>query len=138
MPFSTFSANKVLDCYLRGISIVAPARVWVSLHTGDPGGAGANEVTLVQCPAYERVDPSDGGAIASGFDAASGKATDNVATLVFPEHDGASSITVTHIGLWDAATSGNLLMSGALETARTLLPTDELSIRAGDLDCLVT
>lgn len=138
MAFSTFTANALLNCYLRGVAITPPARVYVSLHTADPGSTGASEVSTAAWPSYARQDPAGGGAIAGGFDPAAGKATSNTAAMLFPEHDGGALITVSHVAIWDAATGGNCLMTGALTTPRDISPTDELSIRVGDLDCLVS
>lgn len=138
MPFSTFTANKVLDCFLRGVAITAPSRVYVSLHTADPGGAGANEVSTGAWPSYARQDPAGGGAITGGFPAASAKATENSTIIIFPEHNGASPVTASHIGIWDAATGGNMLFSGPLASPRTINPTDELAIRPGELDVVVS
>jgi hypothetical protein len=137
MPFSTFSANLLLDCFLRGGSITPPARVYVSLHTADPGNTGANEVLTSVWPGYARQDAAAGGAVATGFTAASAKAAENTGVLLFPEHDGSAAITISHLAIWDAATGGNCLMSGALTAPRALLPTYQLAILAGDLDCLV-
>lgn len=138
MAFSTFAANALLNCYLRGVAITPPSRVWVSLHTADPGITGANEISAVDWPGYARQDPAGGGAVASGFDAASAKATSNAQAILFPEQDGTDPITITHLAIWDAVTGGNCLMTGALAAAKTINPTDEIAIRVGDLDCLVT
>ncbi len=137
MPFSTYAANKVLDCLLRGVTLSPPSRVWVSLHTADPGNTGANEVSTGTIPAYARQDPANGGAIATGFTAAASKATDNTAILIFPENNGTGPVTVTHIAIWDALTGGNCLLAGSLSGPRTINPTDELAIRIGELDIVV-
>ncbi len=138
MAFSTYSANKVLDCLLRGVAITTPTRVYASLHTADPGHTGDNEVSLVDWPGYARRDPAQGGAIATGFSAASAKATANALQMLFAEHNGAAPVTITHVAIWDAATGGNCLFAGPLAVARTISPTDEVVIRAGELDLAVT
>lgn len=137
MPFSTYTANKILDCYLRGVAITPPTRVWVSLHTADPGDAGGNEVPLTAWPSYQRRDPSSGGTITNGFSAAANKAIENSSVILFPEHNGAGPVTLTHVAIWDAPMGGNCLLSGPLNTTRVISPTDEIAIRAGDLDCMV-
>jgi hypothetical protein len=71
---------------------------WQSLHTADPGTSGASEyagVTRLQYP--------------SGT--ASGGALSNTSTLTFTT-SGASA--VTHIGIWDAVTTGNYVIGAAL------------------------
>ncbi|WP_159953051.1 hypothetical protein [Rhizobium sp. 18065] len=133
MPASTYAANALLNLFLRGVAVTAPTRVYVSLHTGDPGDTGVNEVTLVAWPAYTRLDAALAGAIATGFSAASGKATANLKELLYAANNGASQVVVTHFGIWDAATGGNLLFYDDLTGAKTYFPSDEGVIHAGSL-----
>ena len=42
--------------------------------------------------------------------------------------------TVTHIGIWDAASSGNLLFYGAVSASKTVTAGDTISLAAGSLD----
>lgn len=133
MPASTYVGNAILDLFLRGIAVTPPTRVYVSLHTADPGNAGANEVTTVAWPSYVRKDVAGGGAIGTGFDAASAKATANNVELLWPANDGASPVTVTHFGIWDALTGGNLLFHDALTSAKTYQPSDEGVLHADAL-----
>lgn len=138
MPASTYSGNAILDLLLRGVAPTPPSRVWVSLHTDDPGNDGANEVSVVDWPGYVRQDPADGGAIASGFLAAMEKGTVNTLDLQYAAFDGTEAITLTHFAVWTAETGGECLITGLLALAgapapKTLLPTDELVLRAGNL-----
>lgn len=138
MPASTYAGNKILDLILRGVAFTPPTRVYVSLHTADPGNAGANEITLAAWPAYVRRDPAQGSAIASGFSAAAGKATSNAKDILWDDAmDGAASITVTHWAVWDAATGGNCLNSGTLTANKILAPTDECVIHPGEMNVSV-
>jgi hypothetical protein len=134
VPASTYLANKLLDHTLRGVAFTAPARVYVSLHTGDPGLVGSNEVGLGAFPAYVRKDPANGGAVGGGFDAAATKHTQNAQEILWPIHNGAGNVVVTHFGIWDAATVGNFLKGGPLTASKTFEPTDQPVIRAGELD----
>jgi hypothetical protein len=68
---------------------------FVSLHTGDPGTTGANEVTG-GTPAYAR-KAATWGAAAGGSRALSASVTFDVP----------SGVTITHFGAWSAATGGN-------------------------------
>ena len=63
------------------------------------------------------------GTISNGSVASTGEIT-------FPAVVG-SSVTVTHIGVYDAATSGNLLYHTALDVSKTLAATDTMSVAAG-------
>lgn len=138
MGATTYLGNALLDGFLRGVALTSPSRVYVSLHTADPGNTGANEVSTGAWPAYARQDPAAGAAIASGFAAAASKATLNAKDMLWSANDGAGSITVTHFAIWDALTEGNCLFVGALSTARTLNVGDEAVIHPTQLTVDVT
>lgn len=124
MPISDYAGNNLLNAMLRGVAFPLPAKVYVSLHTADPGRSGINEVSTVAWPAYVRRDAADGGAVASGFDAAASRATKNAKQLLWPVNDGAGNVTVSHWALFDAATGGNCLAYGPLTSTRTVQPGD--------------
>jgi hypothetical protein len=42
--------------------------------------------------------------------------------------------TVTHVGIWDASTSGNMLAYAALTASKTISTGDVFRIPTGDLD----
>lgn len=138
MPASTYAGNKILDLLFRGVAFTAPPRVWISLHTADPGLTGAGEVTTVAWPAYARQDPAGGGAVGGGFSAAASKAIENAQLVLFPANDGAGAVTLTHFAIWDAASAGNCLFAGALTAAKVIAVTDEFVIRPGELDLSVS
>lgn len=72
---------------------------------------------------------------AVAFDDDTAGVTQNTAAVTFSI--GASG-TVTHIGIYDASTSGNLLFVVALDASRAVVNGDELEIAAGDLTLTVT
>lgn len=137
MPASTYAANAILNHFLRGVAAVAPARLYVSLHTADPGNAGASEVTTAAWPAYTRLDAAQGDAVATGFTAAAGKSCTNAKELLYAPHDGAAPITVTHFAIWTDPLGGEMVFQGELTAPKTLNPTDECIIHATDLDIAV-
>ena len=100
MPLTVAARNLMLDA-------LGAAAGFISLHTADPGGTGANEVSGGS-PAYAR-KPVAWNAAASG-------GLDNTGT---PAIDVPGNITVTHWGLWNAATSGQILASGTLSAQET-------------------
>lgn len=124
MPISDYAGNNLLDALLRGVTFPLPPKVYVSLHTGDPGRNGANEVSLAAWPSYIRKDAADGGAIGTGFAAAASRSTKNSKQLLWPVNDGAGNVTVSYWGLFDAATGGNFLAGGPLVSSRTVQPAD--------------
>jgi hypothetical protein len=124
MPFTTVTANKILDKILSGTDFTPATDLYVSLHTGDPGQDGSNEVT--------------GGSYVrkiSTFDAAATKASAAAAALSWT---GMPAATVTHVGLWDAETSGNFWWGGALTASQTVAAGNTFTIADGDFDVTLT
>jgi hypothetical protein len=84
---------------------------YVSLHTADPVDTGANEITG---GAYARQGPITFTNAGSNPTVAS-----NSAIVIFPTATGAWG-TITHFGIWDAATAGNYRGSGALTASKAV------------------
>jgi hypothetical protein len=84
---------------------------YVSLHTADPGDAGANEVSG---GAYARQGPVTFANAGSNPTVAS-----NSAIVTYPAAT-ASWGTVSYFGTWDAVTAGNFRGSGALTTSKAV------------------
>lgn len=117
---SNYTEANVINALLRGVTFPLPTKTYVSLHTGNPGETGSNEVTTGAFPAYVRKEAEVGGAIGSGWDAPTDGVSKNAKQLTYPGFDGASPVTVSHWAVYDAATGGNLLFYAPLTTARTL------------------
>ena len=123
---SDFLEDELLDHILDGASWSSPASVYVSAHDTSPLDDGSgNEISGND---YARVQ------MTGGFDAASGGATANTAAITFPPANGGNWGTISHIGIWDASTNGNLLLHGALDDSVVINDGDTLEIAAGDLD----
>ena len=58
---SNYTETNVINALLRGVPFPIPSGIYVSLHTGDPGEDGANEVSPDDWPAYVRKDAAVGG-----------------------------------------------------------------------------
>ena len=95
----------------------------ISLHTGDPGTTGADEVTG---GSYARV--------AVTWGAASSGTKSNSADLTFQVPSGT---TITHVGGWTASTSGTFRGGGALAASQEFATAGSYKIAAGDLDVTV-
>jgi len=119
MSISDYLENELLDAVYNAdaFSVTTP---YVSLHTADPGETGASEVTG---GSYARQ--------AGSFGVASGGAVSNDALIEFTDMP---ACTVTHVGVWDAATAGNFLWGGALAASKTVNAGDTFQIPVGDLD----
>ena len=121
---SDYLENALLNATLNGTTYTAVATPYISLHTADPTDDGTG--TEVSGGSYARTSASF--ATASGTSGSI--ATD--ADTTFPTAT-ASWGTVTHIGIWDASTSGNLLYHSALDSSKTIDSGDIFKIASGDL-----
>ena len=119
---SDYLENKLLDHVLRNVSYTSPTTVYVGLFTADPTDAGTG--TEVSGGSYARqilsVTTATGGIVTSSAD------------VTFPQATGSWG-TVSHIGLLDALSSGNLLMHTPLTTSRLIESGDILKISTGNL-----
>jgi len=97
---------------------------YVSLHTADPGDAGASEISG---SAYARQGPVTFANAGNNPTVAS-----NSAIVTFPVATGAWG-TVSYFGVWDAATAGNFRGSGAVTTPKAVNSGDTARFAAGAL-----
>lgn len=120
---SNYLENKLLDHSLGTTSFTMPSTVRLALYTSDPTDADSG--TEVSGGSYARQ--------AVSFDAAASGATQNSADVTFPVAS-ANWGTITHVGVRDAASGGNLLWHGPLTASKTINTGDQFKIAAGDLD----
>lgn len=137
--FSNYTETNIIETTLRGAAFPVPSAVYLALFTADPTDANitANEVGLAAWPSYVRKDAADGGAISSGWTAPADGVSTNAKAITFPPNNGAGNVTVTHIGIYDAATGGNLLYNAPLVASKTLLPGDVISFGIAALSVTV-
>ena len=117
---TNYLENKLLDHFLGTTAYTMPT-VYVGLFTVAPGDAGGG--TEVTGGSYARQT--------AAFTAASSGATSNSANIDFT---GMPAATTVAIALFDASTSGNMLVHGTLTTNKTTDAGDTLRIATGDLD----
>ena len=121
---SDYLEVKLLNLTLNGTAFTAVNNPYISLHTADPTDAGTG--TEVSGGSYARVASSfatasgTGGSVASDADATFPTAT-------------ATWGTVGWIGLWDAASSGNMLYKTALDASKTIDSGDVFKITTVNL-----
>ena len=120
--FSNYLENALINAVLRNTTYTSPATVYVSLYTTDPTDADSG--TEVSGGSYART--------AVTFGAPSNGVTTNSADVTFPTST-SSWGNVTHIGIHDASTSGNLLFHTPLDTAKTIDSGDIFKIETGNL-----
>jgi len=120
--FSNYLENALINAVLRNTSYTSPATVYVSLYTSDPTDADTG--TEVSGGSYART--------AVTFGAPSNGVSTNSADVTFPTAT-ASWGTVTHIGIHDASTAGNLLFHTPIDTSKTIDSGDIFKITSGNL-----
>jgi len=118
---TNYLENKLLDHFLGTTSYTMPSPVYVALFTAAPGDAGGG--TEVTGGSYARQT--------AAFTAAASGATSNSANIDFT---GMPAATTVAIAIFDASTSGNMLVHGTLTTNKTTDAGDTLRIATGDLD----
>jgi hypothetical protein len=120
---TNYLENKVLDHVLGTASYTMPT-VYLALFTAVADGE-AGTVTEVSGNGYARQ--------LCVFDAAASGTAANAAQETFTA-SGGNWGTITHWGLYDAETNGNLLIYGALDASRTINDGDSLTFAAGAID----
>ena len=125
---SSFAEIKVLDLLFRNTAYTAP-NAYMGLFTSDPTDSASG--TEVAGNGYARVQIDNKMAAATtGVD---NSTIVNNADITFPTATGGAFGTVTHIGIFDASTSGNLLAHGALSASRVISDGDTFQINSGSL-----
>jgi len=120
---SDYAENKVLDVLGANATFTAPSNVYLGLSTGSLGDD--NSGTELSGNNYSRVSVS--------FGAAASGTMSNDAAIEFAAATGSWG-SVSHWGLYDAASSGNLLVHGSFSAAKTIASGDVLKVATGDLD----
>lgn len=129
--FTDYTENLVLTWLFTGSSATRPTAWYVGLFTAAPSDTGGG--TEVTGNGYARV--------ATGTLSVSGTSPTNctnAAAIEFAAASGGNWGTITHIAIFDADTSGNMLGWAALTTSRTINDGDIIRIPAGDLDITLT
>ena len=122
MSFSNFLETEILDHVFGGAAYTAPATHYLALYTATPGETGGG--TEVTGGAYVRK--------AVAF-TTTGNTTSNTAAVEYPTAT-ANYGTVTSVGVFDAATSGNLMAYATLSSSKTIETGDVFRVPAADLD----
>lgn len=121
---SDYSEKLLLDWLMTTGAATRPTTWFVALFTAAPSDSGGG--TEVSSGGYSRKSVT--------FNAASspGGSTANSGVVTWTAA-GASYGTVTHVGIFDASTAGNLLWHGALTASKTVNDGDTIQFAAGNL-----
>ena len=119
---SDYLEVKLLNLTLNGAAFTAVNDPYVSLHTADPTDAGTG--AEVSGGSYART--------AASFSTATVGVVATDADVTFPTATATWGV-VGWIGLWDAASGGNMLYHTALDTSKTIDSGDIFKITTGNL-----
>lgn len=120
---SDYLENEILDHILGTGAYTMPSSVYVGLSTSSFNDD--NSGTELSGSGYTRK--------VATFAAAASGTTSNNAAVEFSAATGSWG-DVSHFGLFDASSSGNLLIHGAFSVSKTVSSGDILKIAVGDLD----
>jgi hypothetical protein len=124
MSFSNYLETEILDHVFGGAAYTAPSTLYLSLHTANPDEDGSGAEVSTTGTAYARQTVAF---------TTSGNTTSNTSAVEYPTAT-ANFGTVTHVGVYDAATGGNLLCYAALTSSKVIETGDVFRVPAGDLD----
>jgi hypothetical protein len=119
---SDYAENALFNHLLRNVPLTSPTTVYVALFTSNPTDAGTG--TEVSVGNYVR-QPVTFGAPSNGVGSNSGQVLWDPASVAF--------VTITHVGIYDASTSGNLLMHAALNASKVIGAGDIFRISVASL-----
>ena len=123
MSFSNTFETHVLQYVFTTDSVTRPTAWYVGLFTADPTdtGSGATEISGNN---YSRV---------SATFSVSGATATTTAAVEFSAATGSWG-TISHIGIFDASSGGNLIAHSALSASKAIGTGDVFRIPTGDLD----
>lgn len=126
---SDYLEGKILDHIFRTGSFTKPTTLAVGLFTAAPSDTGGG--TEVTGGSYARASLNPLDANWTGPTAGNGY-TSNAVTISFATPTAAWG-TITHFGIFDATTSGNLLIWGSLAPASVVASGDTVTFQPGML-----
>jgi hypothetical protein len=119
---SNYTETLALTYLLTASAATRPTAWYVALFTSDPTDAGSG----TECSGTNYARQSVAFTV-------SGDTASNDATITFPAA-GSNWGTITHVGVYTALTSGNLLFHGAVTTSKSIDTGDTFQISSGNLD----
>lgn len=121
---SDYLENKLIDHIFRGTAFTAPSPLYFALFTAAPSDSGGG--TEVSGGSYARVSVTPNSTnfrntqnSGTGASSGTGGVTGNLTAITFPAPS-ASWGSVTHFGVYDASSAGNLICWAALTAAKTV------------------
>jgi hypothetical protein len=124
MSFSNFLETEILDHVFAGAAYTAPTTLYLALFTAAPGETGGGTEVTTSGTAYARETVAF---------TTTGNTTSNNASVEYSTAT-ATFGTVTHVGVFDASTGGNLMAYATLSSSKTIDTGDVFRVPTGDLD----
>jgi len=122
MSFSNYLETKVLGHVFGATAYSAPGTIYLGLFTSNPAEDGSG--TEISGSGYARKSVA--------FTVSDNTAS-NSAAVEFDTATGSWG-TITHVGIFDASTSGNLMAYAALTASKAIETGDVFRVPSGDLD----
>jgi len=124
MSLTNAFETHTLQYLLTTDSVTRPTSWYIGLFTSDPTDTSAGT----------EVSTGTGYARTAVTFTVTGDTASNSAAVEFPAASGGNWGTISHIGVMDAATGGNMIVHSALTTAKAINDGDVFRIPTGDLD----
>ena len=124
MSFSDTFETHVLNYVFTATSVTRPTAWYLALFTSNPADDASGTEVSTSGTAYARQSASF---------TVSGDTASNSAAIEFPTAT-ASFGTVSHVAVFDAATSGNMIAYAALTASKAIDTGDVFRVPSGDLD----
>jgi len=123
---SDYWKKKCLDVVLRGQAFTPPPKVYLALYTSNPtaGGYARREIAFSAAATVP--------AVVGGSTVGTEGMVSNTAAIEFPQATADWGL-ISHVGIRDALTGGNLLYFGVNTKPRTAYEADIIRFNAGDL-----
>lgn len=117
--YTNYAEDKVQDFLFNNGSALGITTMYVKWHIGDPGEDATSNAAAATTRVAFTVAASSGGVVS------------NEAAITQTSYPAAE--TVSHVSIWDALTSGNPMMKGALTASKIMAIGDTLDIAIGAL-----
>lgn len=125
---SSYAERKLLDHVFKNTSYTSP-NAYLGLFTSDPTDSASG--TEVSGSGYARIRIDN--KMAAATTGSDNSSIVSNADITFSAASGGDFGTITHIGIFDALTSGNLLAHGALTSSKVISDGDTFQINSGSL-----
>jgi hypothetical protein len=118
--------DALMAAVYKGTSYTTPTNTYIALFNSNPGED--NSGTECTGSGYARYEMASG-----DWTAISNGSISNATNVNFPAATGVDWGTISHVGIYDASTAGNLLHYGALNSSVTVENSDVFVFAANQL-----